>query len=116
MLLSERCLKDFIDMQERLASVGKCSEPEIRVSYREEADMLQRNCGDIAHCIALFGDVSTHELSREHALTTEQIHCSGMHPWRNGLRLVRPDLAFASSQGLPLHRLSRTHRPPKSNL
>lgn len=54
--------------------------------------MLQEQCGDIAHCIAAFGDLAVADLTVEHVKRANSFRCSGKHPWRNGLRLLRPDL------------------------
>lgn len=92
MLLSERYRELFTALQERLELVRICDIPAQRTCYREQAEHLQRKCGDVAHCLALLGDVHIEELAAEHIAVVERTRCSGMHVWRNGLRLVRPDL------------------------
>lgn len=100
MLLSERYLELFNELDACLAKVPECDEAVQRSCYREQAWNLQEQCGAVAHCIAVFGDVPVHELTREHVKAAKGFRRSGKHPWLIGLHLVRPDL-FEEVQAIP---------------
>jgi hypothetical protein len=92
MRLSQRYKELFEALQERLESASRSVVPYERADCYECAQLLQRQCGDIAHCIAMFGDLEIDSLTRTHQDFADGIRCIERHPWRNGLSLVRRDL------------------------
>lgn len=92
MLLSQRYLELFKDLDACLANLSNVTEAAQRTCWRESAWRLQEQCGAVAHCIALFGDLEVENVTDEHVARASSFRCSGKHPWLSGLRLVREDL------------------------
>lgn len=92
MLMSERYRELFEELQRLQERWERCHESAERACHSENAALLQKRCGDVAHCLALFGDIRIEELSPHHVQTVREIRCSGSHSWLQGLRLIRPDL------------------------
>lgn len=92
MLISERYVELFEELHALQALVALCLEPAQRACYREQAERLQRHCGEVAQCIGLFGSIAVEDLTAEHVAEARSLRCTGTHPWLAGLRLMRPDL------------------------
>ncbi len=92
MLISERYTLQMDALQNLNHAIRGSADKEQRACHLENAELVQRQCGAIAHCLGLFGDMEIAELSQHHKTVASGMLGNGGHPWLSGLRLMRPDL------------------------
>lgn len=96
MKLSKLYRERFESIQALMERREKAQRSQDYSYFTEQSLDALKEAGDIAHCIALFGDMSCDEFLQLYEDAVRELQGGYGHPWRNGAYQVRKHMGSIS--------------------